>query len=141
MSVSSFAEHPGRNTSMFYPDMNTCCRYRYRCCSHKVDEEGDCCDEKGHGVLTSEVEAWKLSYITKEVLGFSKAMNAQEARARLHSKRGTDGERGKATAAVPGRYYTLLTKCRRLAIRWLYITVGFLRYLEKMVRDRKPSRE
>lgn len=43
-------------------------------------------------MLASEVEAWKLSYIIKKGLGFSKTMNAQEARARLHAKFGADGE-------------------------------------------------
>ncbi|CAM9652903.1 unnamed protein product, partial [Laminaria digitata] len=55
-----------------------------------ADDEGDCCDEKGKDVLASEIEAWRLSYLTKQVLGFSKAVNAQEARARLHSKFGAD---------------------------------------------------
>lgn len=65
-------------------------RRRGRIEAEKGDDEGDCCDEKGKDVLASEVEAWKLSYITKQVLGFSKAVNAQEARARLQSKLGTD---------------------------------------------------
>ena len=51
-------------------------------------------------MLASEVEAWKLPYFTKQVLGFSQPANAQEARARLHSKLGADGER-KLKADIP----------------------------------------
>lgn len=55
-------------------------------------KDGDCCDAVGRDVLACEIEAWKTSYVNELVTGCSGQGEAQEARARMSSKVGVDGE-------------------------------------------------
>lgn len=65
----------------------------------KAREGGDCCDTAGQGVLSSEVEGWKSSYLNALVLN-GPSSEAQEARARVLQKTGGDGEQQKSNRVV-----------------------------------------
>lgn len=67
----------------------------------KAREDGDCCDAVGQGVLTSEVEGWKSSYLNNLVFD-GPTSEAQEARARVLQKTGGDGEQQGQSSCVWG---------------------------------------
>lgn len=49
-------------------------------------EDADCCDVVGESVLTSEIDAWNVSYLADQVFGTPGVGEAQEKRARALCK-------------------------------------------------------
>lgn len=58
----------------------------------KTKEDADCCDVVGQSVLTSEIDAWNVSYLADQVFGTPGVGEAQERRARALCKTGEKGD-------------------------------------------------
>lgn len=58
----------------------------------KARDEADCCDVTGESVLTSEIDAWNVSYLADQVFGTPGKGEAQERRARALCKIAEKGD-------------------------------------------------